>query len=312
MRALARRHGVEVPPDVEAFFDAVEAGHWDEIEARFKKIDGGDASASTGTRRPPGVQALWPAIIDTYGVAQEVHEWPAQKVLDYGNAVLSSLRPGTVYVGGTDPGRWIPTLLNETSEGERHIIITQNGLADWGYLDYVDLLYGDRLSMLTRDESERAFNDYVADARKRLEHDQQFPHEPKQIRPGENVSLDPGGKVIVSGQIAVMGINERLLQMLMEKNPELSFALEESFPLKSTYAHAAPAGPIMELRADDGDHALTAERASQSIDYWRATSQQLISDPEAPDGSHPRKAWSKMAAPQANLFAERNLAAEAE
>jgi hypothetical protein len=38
----------------------------------------------------------------------------------------------------------------------------------------------------------------------------------------------------------------------------------------------------------------------------------LISDPEAPDGSHPRKAWSKMAAPQANLFAERNLAAEAE
>jgi hypothetical protein len=47
---------------------------------------------------------------------------PAQKLLDYGNAVLGALRPGMVYVGGTDPGRWIPTLLNETSESERHIV----------------------------------------------------------------------------------------------------------------------------------------------------------------------------------------------
>ncbi|MSU36329.1 MAG: hypothetical protein EXS36_14780 [Pedosphaera sp.] len=51
------------------------------------------------------------------GVAEQVHEWPAQKFLDYGNGVLDSLRPGMVYVGGTDNGRWIPELLNDTSEG---------------------------------------------------------------------------------------------------------------------------------------------------------------------------------------------------
>ena len=44
--------------------------------------------------------------------------------------VLGSLRPGMVYVGGTDNGRWIPELLNDTSQGERHVILTQNGLAD--------------------------------------------------------------------------------------------------------------------------------------------------------------------------------------
>jgi hypothetical protein len=28
-----------------------------------------------------------------------------------------------VYVGGTDNGRWIPELLNDTNDGERHIIV---------------------------------------------------------------------------------------------------------------------------------------------------------------------------------------------
>jgi len=81
---------------------------------------------------------------------------PPEKLLDYGNAILESLRPGMVYVGGTDPGRWIPTLLNETSEGERHIVLTQNALADATYLDYVNFLYGDRLTALSSDDSKRA------------------------------------------------------------------------------------------------------------------------------------------------------------
>jgi hypothetical protein len=311
-RAMARRAKIEVPGDVERFFDAVEAGNWDEIEARFKVISGGDASASGHSpSRPPGVEALWPAIIDTYGVAEQVHLWPAQKLLDYGNAVLDSLRPGMVYVGGTDPGRWIPTLLNETSDGERHIVVTQNGLAAGSYLDYVNLLYGDRLTTLTQEDSQRVFKDYIADAQKRLQHDQQFPDEPKQIRPGEDFRIIDG-RVQVSGQVAVMAINERLLQSLMEKNPSASFALEESFSLKSTYPDAAPLGPIMELRVQDRQGALTAERAAQSVEYWRATTQQLLSDPEATGSSDTLKTYSKMATAQANLFASHSLTTEAE
>ena len=53
---------------------------------------------------------MWQAVHETYGVAEVAHDWPAQKLLDYGQAVLDSLRPGMVYVGGTDAGRFIPTL----------------------------------------------------------------------------------------------------------------------------------------------------------------------------------------------------------
>src|SRR5438094_626452 len=79
---------------------------------------------------------------------REAHKWPAQKLLDYGQTILGSLRPGMVYVGGTDPGCFIPTFLNETSEGERHVVMTQNALADGSYLDYLNFVYKDRMNTL--------------------------------------------------------------------------------------------------------------------------------------------------------------------
>src|SRR5262249_495673 len=127
------------------------------------------------------LRSIWGPILETLLIAECAHSWPAQKLLDYGQATLGSLSPGMVYIGGTDPGRGISTLLNETSGGERHIIITQNGLADGTYLQYVGFLYGDQMTTLTEQDTKRAFDDYLADAQKRLEHDQKFPEEPKKV-----------------------------------------------------------------------------------------------------------------------------------
>jgi predicted Zn-dependent protease len=109
-----------------------------------------------------------------------------------------------------------------------------------------------------------------------------------------------------------MSINEKLLQILMAKNPDASFGLQESFPFKSTYADAAPLGPIMELRTPDGQNAFTPERAAQSLDYWRATTQQLLSDPTASASPTTLMTHSHDAVAAANLLAAHNYNAEAE
>jgi len=305
--ALARRAGIAVPSEVERFFDAVEAGRWDEMHTLYEMIQ-----TQKKQEAPPfALRTLGHVILETLGVAQAVQKWPSQKLLDYGHSILDSLRPGMVYVGGTDPGRYIPTLLNETSDGERHIVVTQNAFADATYLDYMNFLHGDRFATLTKGDSDRAFQDYLSDARKRWEHDQQFPNEPKQIRPGEDVRMLEN-RIQVSGQIAVMAINERLLQMLMAKNPDASFAIEQSFPFKSMYADTSPLGPIMELRVQDPQNVLTPERAAQSVDYWRAAAQALLSDPGAVDAEGVRMTYAKMAAEQAALLLARSFGAEAE
>jgi tetratricopeptide (TPR) repeat protein len=310
MRAMAKAKNVTVPAVVEQFFDAVETGDWAQIKAAFDVINGGEANAGHSAKRLPEVTALWASIIDTYGVAEQVHIWPAQKLLDMGNSVMSQLRPGMVYFGGTDDGRWIPTLLNETGEGERHIVITQNGLADSTYLDYIRFLYGDRFKALSGEDSERAFADYIGDAQKRLAHDQQFPDEPKQVRPNEQVQI-VDGKIQVSGVVAVEAINERLMQMLMKNNPDLSFALQESSPLKGTYANATPLGPIMELGVQD-QSTFTQARAAESAAYWKSVAEQLRATPDEANGETPLKAYSKLAMGQANLFAERGFFEAAE
>lgn len=309
MRAMARAKNVTVPALVEQFFDAVETGDWAQIKAAFDAINGGDTTAGHTSKRSPEVTALWAAIIDTYGVAEQVHIWPAQRLLDMGNSVMNQLRPGMVYLGGTDDGRWIPTLLNET-EGGQHIVLTQNGLADSSYLEYIRFLYGDRFNPLSNEDSQRAFADYMADAQKRLLHDQQFPDEPKQIRPNEDIKV-VDGRVQVSGVVAVMAINERLVQMMMEKNPDLSFALQESFPLQSTYANATPLGPIMELGVKD-QSSFTPERAAESAAYWKGMAEQLRANPDEANVETPFKAYSKLAMGQANLFAERGFFGAAE
>src|ERR1043166_9229346 len=306
---LAKRFKVPVSPDVERFFAALESGRWEEIDAAHKAL----LEPGQGLNQPRSdeLHHIWRPIQEAWGAAREAHDWPAQTLFNYGNSVLTSLRPGMVYAAGTDPGCFIPTMLNETTDGDRHIVLTQNALADGTYLDYLNTLYGDQMTTLTKDDSERAFKEYTDDAQKRLEHDQQFPNEPKQIRPGENVRM-VDGKLEVSGQVSVMAINEKLFQTLMQNNPGLSFAMEQSFPFKSMYANTSPLGPVMELGVQDPQNALTAERAAQSVDYWRATAEQLLSDPAIADGSDPRKAYSKLIAEQAELFLARNYAAEAE
>jgi len=126
---MAQRFKVSVAPDVERFFQAAAAGRWEELNADFEALK---QRRESGNGEDLGV--LWGPILETLLIAECGHNWPAQKLLDYGDATLGALRPGMVYVGGTDPGRGIPTLLNETSDAERHIVITQNALADGSYL----------------------------------------------------------------------------------------------------------------------------------------------------------------------------------
>src|SRR5437773_3033959 len=124
VRAIGRRLKKDVPPEIEKFFDALEAGNWEEANSQWRVLATHSGQYEYSTNHWEEINPFWPAVLDAYGVAEQAHDWPAQKLLDYGNAILDSLRPGMVYVSGTDPGRWIPELSNETSSGEPHVIVT--------------------------------------------------------------------------------------------------------------------------------------------------------------------------------------------
>ena len=96
VHALAKRAKVDVPEDVERFFRAVEGGRWEEIDAAHKALLLGQ---DLNLPRSADLHQIWRPIQETWGAAREAHNWPAQKLLDYGEAVLGSLRPGMIYAG---------------------------------------------------------------------------------------------------------------------------------------------------------------------------------------------------------------------
>lgn len=307
---VAQRRGVPVPEDVLQFFAAVEAGDWSKTQALYEALHA--RRRSDTDPRAADLEAVWPAVHETLGVAEVAATWPAKSLIEYGEAILNALRPGAVYLGGTDAGRFAPSLFNDVGGVEGRVLLTQNALADRTYLDYVNLLHGTRIEGITPEESDRAFQTYIQDAQRRALHDAANPDGPRQVRPGEVIDISPDGRVSVSGQVAVMAINEGLLQTLLAKNPNLTFALEESFPLKSLYADSLPAGPIMELRAGGTDPSAVQQRADAALDLWRSTARQFQADSSLPPDSPVRNAWADMATAQGSYFADHHLPAQAE
>jgi hypothetical protein len=97
-----------------------------------------------------------------------------------------------------------------------------------------------------------------------------------QLMPGENVKM-VDGKVQVSGQIAVMGINGLLARVVFDKNPNREFYIEESFPLEWMYPYLEPHGLIFKINRQPLP-GLSDEIAGQDHDYWRSLVRPMIGD----------------------------------
>ncbi|MGB0581396.1 MAG: DUF2723 domain-containing protein, partial [Limisphaerales bacterium] len=124
--------------------------------------------------------------------------------------------------------------------------------------------------------SQQAFESYVADAQRRYEHDLRHPNEPKQIKQGEIVQYDQAsGRVSVSGQVAVMSINGLLTKDMFDKNPELDFYVEESFPLEWMYPHLTPYGIIMKIERNHVAE-YTEARVARDHEFWSRYSERLV------------------------------------
>jgi tetratricopeptide (TPR) repeat protein len=120
------------------------------------------------------------------------------------------------------------------------------------------------------EDSQECFNAYLMDAQRRME--------THQLRAGEDVHVDANGRVSVSGQTAVMGINGLLTKVIFDKNPGHAFYVEESFPLDWMYPYLTPYGIIMKINRQkvpeitqemiDKDHRFWSQYSGRMIGNW--------------------------------------------
>jgi tetratricopeptide (TPR) repeat protein len=126
----------------------------------------------------------------------------------------------------------------------------------------------------SNEDSQQCFNEYYADVARREAHDREYPNEPREIRPGEDVRI-VGDKLQVTGQVAVMMINGLLCKVIFDHNPTNDFFVEESFPLDWMYPHETPFGVIMKINRKPLP-VLPDDVFQKDHEFWSKYSQRLI------------------------------------
>ena len=276
-RKLAEELDIRVASDVWAFFRTAQSGNvpaitnaFDRLKKRSSQYEGSKDDPTVGT-------AVWQPVMEVEIAIEGLADGDPKYSLAFGRGVISSIPRGAIYFGGTDCGRGLVTALSKSHEGaDPFFTLTQNALADGRYLEYLRFMYGSRIRIPSTNDSAAAFQEYLEDAQKRLEHDQTFPKEPPQIKPGEDIKI-VNDRVQVSGQVAVMAINGLIVKTIFEANPDREFYIEESFPLDWMYPYLSPYELILKLNRKPLDE-LSEETVKKDREFWLKQQKTMIGD----------------------------------
>ena len=263
-----------VRPDCQPFFAAAATGdwptvrkQWSELQKRTFGLGIKNAVEATSGGYPNG---MWlQPVKETFGAVEAFAVGEGQYSKAFGDDIIQSIPQGSIYFGGTDPGRFIVTALQKShADGNPFYTLTQNALADGTYLEYLRSMFGARIYIPTSADQGKCFQEYEMDVVKRKAENK--------LKPGENVQVD-NGRVQVSGQGAVMQINGLLVKMIFDKEPDREFFIEESFPLDWMYPYLEPHGIIFKLNRQPPPE-LPDKIIQRDREYWAKLVQPMIGD----------------------------------
>ena len=274
-RASAKADGKKMLPEFKSFFAAAQSGDFravtnlfDDFRKRSPQYDHPPGAKYAYDERLRGNQ--WQTVLETWGAFDAFVEGDEKYSADFGNDIIQSIPPGSIYFGGTDPGRFLITAMQKSHvNGDPFFTLTQNALADGTYLQYLRSMYDGKIYTPTDEDSQKCFEDYVADAKQRLQN--------HQLKPGEDIKLDSKGLVQVSGQVAVMEINGLLVKTIFDKNTNHEFYIEESYPLDWMYPYLEPHGLIMKINRLPLVE-MSDEIVQRDHDYWTKYTTPMIGD----------------------------------
>jgi hypothetical protein len=268
-----------VPAVVWSFFDAVRVDDWETASRLANRISSASLryTQATNDAMTPALQTLiWPPISESWGTYDQFHNWNNRWLHRFGREIIQSIPRGSIYFGGTDPGRFVISALIESQvDGKPFFVLTQNQIADATYVDYLRSMYGKKLCILTTNDLQQAFKEYLTNVQARLKHDRTFPDEPRQLKPGETVRIDKDDRIQVTGAVAVMELSGLIAKKIFDDNPGREFFVEESYPLDWMYPYLVPHGLIFQLNRQPRAE-ISGKDAAADQEYWKKLTDEMF------------------------------------
>ena len=261
---------------------------------------------------------LWPILFNVDGASQRGH-WLGWQ---YGHDMLAKLPESSVVFGGTDAGRFIPTymIFGESSLPPRLrtdpafdrrdlYIITQNGLNDRYYLDYIRDHYS-----AERPRVHNAFERWLG-------RDRTYPDQPlilptleemKAIRE-EAADKARASTVQVTGLEVHHAAIGAVAKWIFEKNKaQHTFYVEESFPMEWSYDSAVPEGLLYRINPEPLAK-LPDEVVKKDLAFWKDYIARLKANPTYVKDYDAQRSFSRLRLTGACIYEYRKMndAAEA-
>ncbi len=219
--ALATGAGEEFYAGFQPFFNAATNGDWRTVTNIFADFHRRHPQYENSSNNIPHV-VHWQTVLEIWLAYSQVVICEPKYTQIAVDGIINSIPAGSIYFGGTDPGRGLPTAFCKSQiDADPFFTLTQNALADGTYLKYLRLMYGGKIYIPTDEDSQRCFQEYTQDAQTRLQN--------HQLKPGEDLSKDSNGVVQVKGEVAVMMINGLLAKVVFDKNPDREFSSRKVF-----------------------------------------------------------------------------------
>jgi hypothetical protein len=233
-RSLIKLEKKEGTPEMWEFFTAGENGDWATVAQLYPRLRGGG-----GRKDPRLVTMAWQPIIECFYAYDVTSQMEEKYVTDFAQSVLKSMPRGSIYFGGNDAGRWLPTAFSKSdAKADPVFILSQNLLTDGYYLKYLRTMFEERINLPSEETLQATIQEYLDDAQKRQAENK--------LKPGEEIGM-VDGKLQPRSHIAVMAINAFLAKKIFDTNPDKEFFVVESFPLDWMYPHLTPNGPILKI-----------------------------------------------------------------
>jgi hypothetical protein len=261
----------KMPSEFQAFFAVAAKGDWPAVSNAFielrKHAGPYEHSGKTDERLR---DTAWQAVVETWGALEAFGEGDEKYSMVFGTNIIASIPAGSIYLGGTDAGRFIITALQKSQvRADPFFTLTQGALPDAGYLEYLRGMYGAKIYTPTDEDSKKTLQDYTQDAAQR--------RSKNQLKPGEIVTFGADGKIQVSGMMARVQVKGLLAKFIFDKNPDREFYIEESFPFDWMYPYLEPHGLIFKINHQPLP-GLPAQIVQQDRDYWRSLVRPMIGD----------------------------------
>jgi len=298
LEELAKREHLAVPPEAREFFQAVQADDQGAASNRFAKI-----SSLTN--------ALFAPIQETMGAYEQFHAWNGAMLRKFADGILRSIPDGSVYFGGTDPGRFVITAVRDVERSPGifvatpKFVITQNALINASYINYLRVTYGDRLWVPAETNIEAAIQQYIAEIQRREERGET-------LGPDERVVKDKDGRPQLKGVQSVMNINGIITKMIFDNNKARhDFYIEESYVIPWMYPYLEPHGLILKLNKEPVAQ-IDAAVVTRDKQYWEALTKELVADPRFLGNEQARKTFSKLRSAIGGVYSYRHMMNDAE